>query len=88
MGRLENQAVLVLFCCSAVFHLPTALVIGRVAGVEILAIEVILGNAKRIAKPLIMHQFSLSEILDGIAHVGIVGQAQNVVIGDTCLLLC
>ena len=87
-GRLENQAVLVLFCYSAFFHLAAALVKGRVAGVEVLRVEVILRDPYAVAKSLIMHYLALTKEFYRIANVGIVGQAQNVIVGRARLLLC
>ena len=75
-------------CCSAVFHPAASLVKRRVAGVEILAVQMLLRNAEGIAEALIVNDLALTEILDGIAHVGIVGHTQNIVVGDTRLLLC
>jgi hypothetical protein len=56
-GRLENQAVLVLFGCSAVFRLAAPLVKGRVAGVEVLRIEMILRHANGIGNTVNMKCF-------------------------------
>ena len=51
-GRLENQAALVLFCCSAVFYLTATLVKGRIAGVEILGVEGVLGDAEGVGETI------------------------------------
>ena len=48
----------------------------------------VLRNAEGIAKALVMHDLALTEIFDGIAHVGIIRQTQNIVIGHARLLLC
>ena len=45
-----SQAALVLFCCSAVFHLAAALVKGGVNSVEILAVEMLLRDAQGIGE--------------------------------------
>lgn len=42
----------------------------------------------RFAEPLKMHNFPLSEELDGIPDIGIIGKAQDIVISCACLLLC
>ena len=88
IGRLEFQAVLGLFFSSAVFHPSAALVKGGVAGVEILGIQVVLGDAEGVAEPLVMHDLPLPEELDRLADVGVVAQAENVVVGHPRLLLC
>ena len=41
----------------------------------------ILGNAQGIGKSLIVHDLPLAQIFDGIDHVGIVAQAEDVVVG-------
>lgn len=40
------------------------------------------------AEALIMHNFSLPQELYGVAHVGVVAQQKNIVIGNARLLLC
>lgn len=60
----------------------------RVKGVEVSGIEIILGYAEGFAKPLKMHDFPLSEELDGIPYIGVIGKAQDIVISCACLLLC
>ncbi len=59
----------------------------RVERVEVLRVEVLLGNAQRVAEPLEMHDFAFPQELDRVAHVGIVGEAQDVVVGLAGLLL-
>ena len=54
IGRLEKQAVLGLFCGSAVFHLAAALVKGRIEGVEILAVQLLLRDAEGVGKTINM----------------------------------
>ena len=48
----------------------------------------LLRDAERFTEALIVHDLALAQILDGIAHVGIVTQPQNIVVGDSRLLLC
>ena len=48
----------------------------------------ILGDAEGIAEPLVMDDLPLSEELDGLADVGVVAEAEDVVVGDSCFLLC
>ena len=64
------------------------LVEGRVEGVEVARVKMVLRDAKRIAKPLIMHDLALTQVAQRITHVGIVAQTNQVVIGRTRLLLC
>ena len=66
----------------------TAAIKRRVEGVEILAVQMILCNAERIGKPLIMRDLSCTQELDRLPDVGIVDHTQNVVVGRACLLLC
>ena len=73
---------------SAVLHLPAVLIKRRIERVEILTVKMLLRDAECLAKALIMHDLSFAQIFNGIAHVGIVAQTQNIVVGDTSLLLC
>ena len=54
MGLLENQAVLDLFCCSAALHLPAPLIERGIADVEVLGVQVILGDAEGIGETINM----------------------------------
>ena len=66
----------------------TLFVKGRVASVEIFGVEMVLRYADTLAETLIMDDLALSQELDRIAYVGVVGEAENVVIGRASLLLC
>ena len=59
-----------------------------VDGIEVLAVKLILGNSEGVGEPLVMHDLPLTQELDGIPHVGIIHQAENVIVGDASLLLC
>ena len=48
----------------------------------------LLRDADRIGEALIVYDLTLAQELDRIAHVGIVAQPQNVVVGHASLLLC
>ena len=48
----------------------------------------ILGDSQAIAEALIMDDFALAKEFYRVAHVGVVAQAENVVIGRASLLLC
>ena len=52
IGRLEIQAALVLFGRSAVFHLAAALVKGRIAGIEVFGVEIVLRDAQGVAETI------------------------------------
>lgn len=68
-----------------VFLFP-AFIKGRVEGIVIFRVKGIQNTAERFAKPLVMHDFSGAKELDHIADIGVVGQAENVVIGQTGFL--
>ena len=59
---------------------------GRVEGIEIFRIQVVLDHAEGFAETLEMDDFALTEEADGIGDVGIVGKAQDVVVDDARLL--
>ena len=42
----------------------------------------------RFSKALVMHDFSLAQILDGVAHVGVVNKTKYIIISYARLLLC
>ena len=71
--------------CYAVTPLP--LVERGIISVKVLVIEVILNDAQRIAEALEVVDLSLAEELDGVADVGIVDEAEDVIVGDARLLL-
>ena len=72
----------------AVFHPSVLLVKGRIAGVEILGVKIILRDAEGIAEPLIVNYLAGAKELDRVVDVGIVRQAENIVVGGAGLLLC
>ena len=59
----------------------------RVVSIKILTIKLFLCKTNGIAKSLIMHYLTLTKKFYGIAHVGIVNKAQNVIISCARLLL-
>ena len=63
------------------------LIEGRVDEVEILLVHLLLGQAQALAEALEMHDLPGPQELDDIIDVRVVGQAQDVVIGDPGLLL-
>ena len=48
----------------------------------------VLSNAKGIAEALIVYDLTLTQELDRITHIRVVGHTKNVVVGDARLLLC
>ena len=60
----------------------------RVIGVVILAVQAIARFIQRFSKALVMHKLALAQEADDVLDVGIVGKAQDVVIGRARLLLC
>ena len=65
-----------------------ALVKRGIDRVEILAVELFLSDSQGIAKALIVHDLALTQVAQRITHVGIVAQADEIVVGRTRLLLC
>ena len=60
---------------------------GRVVGIVVLGIQIILHNAQRVSKPLEMHDFSFSQEFERLANIRVVDQAEKVVVGCSGLLL-
>ena len=60
----------------------------QVERIEVLGIQLIRRDPKPFAEPLVMHNFPLPQELNGVAHVGVVCKAQNIVVRSACLLLC
>lgn len=59
---------------------------GRVERVEVLAVELIGQQTQILAEALIMHDLARPEETDRINDVGIIAEAQDVVVGSTCFL--
>lgn len=59
-----------------------------VEGVEIFGVQLILHRAERFTEALEVDNFALPQKFDRVAHVGIVDQAQQIVIGSARLLFC
>ena len=66
---------------------PFCLVERGVKRVEVFGIESIGRDAQTLAKALVMHNLALAQELDGVAHIGIIRKAQDVVIRYAGLLL-
>ena len=61
---------------------------GGVIHIEVFAVHLLLGDAGTFGEALIMHNLAGPQEFDGVAHVGIIHHAQNVVVSDPRLLLC
>ncbi len=48
----------------------------------------VLRNSYAVAESLIVNDFSFAKKFDGVAHIRVVGETKNVVIGCSRLLLC
>lgn len=59
-----------------------------IESIEVFLVELIGNNSERFTEALIVSDFSLAQEFDNITNIGIVNQAQNVVIGYTRFLLC
>ena len=66
---------------------PFCLVERGVKRVEVFGIESVSRDAQTLAEALVMHNLALAQELDGVAHIGIIRKAQNVVIRYAGLLL-
>lgn len=61
---------------------------GGIGCVEVLGIQIVLRDTDGIAEALEMDDFSRPQEFNGIPYVRIVGEAKDIVVGGTCLLLC
>ena len=59
-----------------------------IKGVKVFGVHVVLGNADRFTESLEMNQFPFPQKPDGIFHIGVIHQTENVVIGDSGFLFC
>ncbi len=57
-----------------------------IESVEVLAVKIILGDSQGFAETLEMYNFTLSQEADGSAHVRVINQSQDIVIGGSGLL--
>lgn len=65
-----------------------ALIEAWIEGIEVFAVQFILGDSKGLAEALEVHQLSLAQEFDGFTHIRLFDEAQDVVVGGTGLLLC
>ena len=67
---------------------PELFVKGRVHEVDILLAQTVLRQTQAFAEPLEVHDLPGTEEADDIVYIGIVAEAENVVVGDAGFLLC
>lgn len=60
----------------------------RIDCIKILGIQIILYNPKTLTESLEMHDFTLTKVTNRVTDIMVVYQAEDIVIGSTCLLLC
>ena len=60
----------------------------RVERVEVAAVQSVLQYAQTFAESLVMNKLAFAQEFDRVAHVGIVREAENVIVGQTRFLLC
>ena len=60
---------------------------GGVVEIEIaLIVGFVLCDSQAIAEALVMHDFSGAQEADDVLNIGVIGKAQDIVIGQACLL--
>lgn len=62
------------------------LIKGWIKGVEVLGIQLVGENAQAFTEALKVDDFPLSQELDGVPHVGVVGETKDVVVGHPSFL--
>ena len=62
------------------------LIKGWIKGVEVLGIQLVGENAQPFAEALEMDDLPLPQELDGVPHVGVVGETKDVVVGHPSFL--
>lgn len=60
----------------------------RVEGVEVFAVQAVLNQTQALTETLIVYDFTLPQVFDGIADFRIFYKTKNVVVGQTRFLLC
>ena len=56
--------------------------------IDVFLVHFILGQSQTFAKPLEVDDLSGPEKFDDIVYIRIIGEAQDIIIGDSSLLLC
>ena len=73
------------FACSALFKpFDAACIKRRIICIIVFGIEVFLYIAQSFTEALEMHDFTFAQKLNGISHIGIVNQTQQIVIRAFC----
>lgn len=57
-----------------------------VVGVKVFVVQIVLDQAQTFAEPLEVGQLALAKEADRVAHVRIVAEAQNIIVGRPCFL--
>ena len=73
---------------SALSFVRLSLVKAGVIGVEILVVQVVLDHAHTFPEALEVDDLALTKEADGITDVGVIAEAQDVVVGGAGLLFC
>ena len=66
----------------------SAFVEGGVVCIEVFRVQIVLNDPQSIAEALEVRDFPRAQEADRVAYVGVIGKAQDVVIGQPRLLLC
>lgn len=69
-------------------HVCALFVEGRVHEVHVFLIQLVAGQAQPLAEALEVDHFPGPQEADGIIDIRVIGQAENVVVGNARLLLC
>ena len=61
---------------------------GGVGEVDVFGVHALLAQAQALAKALEVDDLPLPQEADDVVHVRVVGQAEDIVVGLSCLLFC
>lgn len=67
---------------------PGRRVEGRIKGIEIAAVQFLLGDAEKFPESLVMNQLPFPEEPDGFAYIVVPDHAEDIVIGGAGFLFC
>lgn len=59
-----------------------------VEGVIVTRVQMLLHHAQRIAEALEVYDFAFPQEFQRVAHIGVINQTKQIVIGCACLLFC
>ena len=74
--------------CKPLEFLALCHIEGRIDGIVILAVEIILNDPEGFPETLEMGNLTLPQIPYGLYHIRVIHHSQNVVVGGPCLLFC